>query len=92
MAPSLKDLPFEEKNFRLKLSTLKKRKERGDFRAVYRALKGLEKIEGSSLCEGQQKYKRTREETEKDYMQERHKKNTASHIEAWKPEINLMQK
>ena len=42
--PSLRDLPYEENFFRMKLPTLAKRKERGDFIAVYKVSKGLEKI------------------------------------------------
>ena len=44
MAPSLRDLPYEERLPRLKLSTLEKRRKREDFIAVYKASKGLEKI------------------------------------------------
>ena len=49
MAPSLRNLPYEERISRLKLSTLKKIRERGDFKAVYRASKGLKKIDGDDL-------------------------------------------
>ena len=61
MVPSLRDLPYEEKLSRLKLPTLEKRRERGDFIAVYRASKGLEKIERRFVCVGRQKYKSTKE-------------------------------
>ena len=44
MAPSLRNLPYEERIFRLKLPTLEKRRESGDVIAVYRASKGLKKI------------------------------------------------
>ena len=70
MAPSLRDLLYGERLSKLKLPTLEKRRERGDFIAVYRASKGLKKIDKKSVCVGRQKYKRTREEAEKDYMQE----------------------
>ena len=43
MAPSLRNLPYEERLSRLKLPTLEKRRERGDFIVVYRASKDLEK-------------------------------------------------
>ena len=56
MAPSLRNLLYEERISRLKLLT--PRRERGDFIAVYRASKGLKKIE-RSVCVGRQKYKRT---------------------------------
>ena len=44
MAPSLRNLPYEERLARLKLPTLDKRGESGDLIAVYRASKGLENI------------------------------------------------
>ena len=51
ITPSLKNLPYEERFSRLKLPTLEKRRERGDFIAMYRASKGLEKmIEFIYLC------------------------------------------
>ena len=49
MAPSLRDLPYEERISRLKLPTLEKRRERGDFIAVYRVSKYLEKIDRNDL-------------------------------------------
>ena len=73
MPPSLRDLPYEERLSRLKLSTLKKRRERGDFIAVYRASKDLEKINRDDLFVCDDRTTKTREQTEKDYMQERHK-------------------
>ena len=50
MAPSLRDLPYEERLFKLKLPTLEKRREREDFIAVSRASKYLKKIEMIFLC------------------------------------------
>ena len=72
--PSLRNLPYEERLSRLKLPALEKRRKRKNFMAMYRASKGLGKIDREDVCVGRQKYKRTREETEKDYMQERYKK------------------
>ena len=43
MAPSLRNLPYEERLSRLKFTTLEKRRERRDFIIVHRASKGLEK-------------------------------------------------
>ena len=43
MAPSLRNLPYEERLSRLKLPTLEKRGKRLDFIAVYRASKCMEK-------------------------------------------------
>ena len=48
MAPSLRDLPFE-KRFLDKLPTFQKKRERGDLIAVYRASKGLDKIDRDYL-------------------------------------------
>ena len=53
------------------LPTLEKRRERGDFIAVYRTSKGLEKFDRNDLFVWDN---RTRKEIVKDYMQERHKK------------------
>ena len=48
MSPSLRNLPYEERLSRLKLSTLEKRR---NLIAVYRASKGLEKLkEMMCLC------------------------------------------
>ena len=49
MAPSLRNLPNEERLSRPKLSTYEKRRERGDFIAVYRASEDLEKIDRDDL-------------------------------------------
>ena len=50
MVPSLRNVPYEERLSRLKLPTLEKRRERGDFTAVYRASKGLEISDRDDLC------------------------------------------
>ena len=51
MAPSLRDLPYEERLSRMEITNLEKRRERGDFIAVYRASKDLEKIDKDDcLC------------------------------------------
>ena len=44
MIPSLRDLPYEER-----VSTLEKRRERRDIIAVYKASKGLDKIDRDDL-------------------------------------------
>ena len=49
MAPSLRNLPYEERLSQLKLPTLEKRRKRTDFIAVYRASKDLEKIDKDDL-------------------------------------------
>ena len=49
MAPSLRNLPYEERIVKLKLPTLEKRRERRDFIAVYRASIGLEKTDREDL-------------------------------------------
>ena len=49
MAPSLRNLPYEERLSRLKLPTHEKRRKRGDFIAVYKASKDLEKIAKNDL-------------------------------------------
>ena len=49
MVPSLRNLSYEKRFFRLKLPTFAKRKERGDFIAVCRASKCLEKIDRDDL-------------------------------------------
>ena len=43
VSPSLRNIPYKERLSRLKLPTLEKRRGRGDFIAVYRASKGVEK-------------------------------------------------
>ena len=43
IAPSLRNFPYEERLTRLKLPTPGKTRGRGDFIAVYRALKDVEK-------------------------------------------------
>ena len=50
MAPSLGDLPYEERFSRLKLPTFEKRRERGNLIAVYRASKTLEKKLTAKIC------------------------------------------
>jgi len=49
MAPSLRDLPYEERLLRLKLPTLVEERERGDVIAVYRARKGVDKVDREDL-------------------------------------------
>ena len=49
MAPSLKNLSYEEKLSRLKLSTLEKTREKGDIISVYRVSKRLKKIDKEDL-------------------------------------------
>ena len=49
MAPSLKNLPYEETLSRLKFPTHEKRRESGDFMAVYGSSKRLEKIDIGDL-------------------------------------------
>ena len=49
MAPSQRNLPYEEIFSRLKLLTLEKRRERADFITVHRTSKGLEKIDSDDL-------------------------------------------
>ena len=49
MAPSLRDLPYEERLLRLKLPILVKRRERGDLIAVYRAWKGVDKLDREDM-------------------------------------------
>ena len=71
LAPSLSNLPYEERLSRLRLPTLEKRRERGDFKAVYRASKDLEEIDRDDLFVWDN---RTTRETEKDYMQKKPKK------------------
>ena len=44
--------------YRPKLPTLEKRRENGDFIAVYKASKGLKKVDREDVCVGRQKYKR----------------------------------
>ena len=44
MTPSLRNLHYKERLTRLKLPTLEKRRERGNFIAVYRASKDQKKI------------------------------------------------
>lgn len=49
MVPSLRDRPYEERLEILNLQTLKERRERGDLIAVFRAMKGLEKVDREDL-------------------------------------------
>jgi len=59
---------------RLKLPTLVERRERGDLIAVYRALKGVDKVDREDLFVWDQRYKRSWEKVDKDHLQEGHKK------------------
>jgi len=49
IAPSLRDLPYEERLLRLKLPTLVERRERRDLIAVYNAWKGMDKVDREDM-------------------------------------------
>ena len=83
MAPSLRNVPYVERLFRLKLPTLEKRKERGDFIAMYRASKNLEKTDRDHLFVWDDRTTRRHEKKLKRTTCKRDKKYTSSHIEAW---------
>ena len=88
MVSSLKQLPYEERLSRLKLPTLeRKKKERGDLIAVYRASKGLEKIDRDDLFvwDDRTRGHENKVTNWKDYMQDRHKKYSFPYrsIETW---------
>ena len=82
MAPNLRDLPNQERLSRLKLPTIEKRKERGDFIAVYRASKGLEKIDREDIFVLDDSNTKRHEKKIKRTTCKRDKK-IVSHIEAW---------
>ena len=49
MAPSLQDLPYEDRLKRLGLPTLQQRRERGDLIAIYRVSKGKDQVDNEDL-------------------------------------------
>ena len=49
LVPSLRDLSYEDRLKKLKLPTLQQRRERGDLIAIYRALKGKDKVDKDDL-------------------------------------------
>ena len=93
MAPSLRDLPYKERISRLKLPTLEKRRERGDFMAVYRASKDLKKIDRDDLLVWDD---RTTKGHKKKLIRTTSKRNIKKYsfpyTRSIKPGINLMQK
>ena len=66
----------------LKLPTLEKRRERGDFIAVYRASKGLEKIDREDLFVWDNRNTRGHKKKLKRTTCKRDIKKIVSHIEA----------
>ena len=81
ISPSLRNLPYEERLSRLKLPTLKKRRERGDYIAAYRASKGLEKSYRGDLFVWDDRTIIGHEKKLKRTTCKRDIKYTASHIE-----------
>ena len=51
MTPELQDLPYEERLARMQLTTLEKRRERGDMIILFRLLNGMENIDRGDLYE-----------------------------------------
>ena len=51
MTPELQDLPYEERLARMELTTLEKRRERGDMITLFRLLNGMENIDRGDLYE-----------------------------------------
>ena len=49
MVPELQDLTYEERLTRMELSSLEKRRERGDLIAMYRLIKGIDKLDRYDL-------------------------------------------
>lgn len=49
MVSSLRDVYYEERLLKLNLLTLVQRRERGDLIAVYRLMKGMEKLDKEDL-------------------------------------------
>ena len=82
MAPSLRNLPYEERIVKLKLPTLEKRRERRDFIAVYRASKGLKKINRDNMFVWDDRTTRGHEKKLKKTTCKSDTNNTASHMEA----------
>ena len=75
MVPSLRSFSHEERLSRLKLPTFEKRRERRDFIAIiYRASKGLEKIDRDDLFVWNDRTTREHEKKLKRNTCKRHKK------------------
>ena len=51
MTPELQDLPYEERLTTMELTTLEKRRERGDMITLFRLLNGMENIDRGDLYE-----------------------------------------
>ena len=49
MIPGLSEMPYEERLKRLRLTTLKERRERGDLITMYKLVHGLEKLDREDL-------------------------------------------
>ena len=71
MVPGLKDLSYEDRLSRMNLPTLEERRERGDLIAVYRGMKGIDKIDEGFVRMGRERYARTQQETEENKVPQR---------------------